>query len=129
MPKGGIWSFFGWHTVNLKEHKSIIITEGEYDCMAVSQVIHNLSNPLNQPFRNIPVVSLPNGCNSFPQEIIKLLESFERIYIWMDYDKSGQDGAVKLMEKLGKQRCISVVPTSDMQVSCLLFMRLICYFR
>jgi hypothetical protein len=116
LPKGGMFGFFGWHTVDLQLHKSIIIAEGEYDCMAVSQVIHDQLNPANLPFRNIPVVSLPNGCNSLPAELLEMLKSFEMIYLWMDYDNPGQEAAEKFIVKLGKERCVTVVPTADIQV-------------
>ena len=42
------------------------------------------------PFHDIPTISLPNGCNSLPPELISRLERFETIYLWMDNDKSGR---------------------------------------
>jgi 5S rRNA maturation endonuclease (ribonuclease M5) len=107
-----MWGFFGWHTVDLANHKSVIITEGEYDAMAVSQVIHDPINLANTAFRNIPVISLPNGCNSLPNELIASLDSFDKIYLWMDYDKSGQDACEKFTKKLGLSRCKIVTPVS-----------------
>ena len=38
---------------------------------------------------DIPAISLPNGCNSLPLELIPLLERFTKIYLWLDNDKSG----------------------------------------
>ena len=38
---------------------------------------------------DIPAISLPNGCNSLPIELIPLLERFTKIYLWLDNDKSG----------------------------------------
>ena len=38
---------------------------------------------------DLPVISLPNGCNSLPIELIPLLDRFEIIYLWLDNDKSG----------------------------------------
>ena len=38
---------------------------------------------------DIPAISLPNGCNSLPLELIPLLERFDKIYLWLDNDKSG----------------------------------------
>jgi twinkle protein len=107
-----MWGFFGWHTVDLVNDRSIIITEGEYDAMAVSQVIHDPINPANSAFRHIPVISLPNGCNSLPNELIASLDSFDKIYLWMDYDKSGQDACEKFTKKLGLNRCKIVTPVS-----------------
>jgi twinkle protein len=53
-------------------------------------------------------VSLPAGANCFPVDIIEMLEPFERIIIWMDDDQVGQDGAKKLANKLGKERCVLI---------------------
>eukprot|EP00981_Chlorochromonas_danica_P015560 scaffold13271_cov179-Ochromonas_danica.AAC.3 len=39
LPKGGSWGFFGWHTVYSTNSNAVIITEGEYDCMAVAQAL------------------------------------------------------------------------------------------
>ena len=38
LPKGGPWGFFGWQLV-MPHHKAVIITEGEYDAMAVAQAL------------------------------------------------------------------------------------------
>ena len=45
-----------------------------------------------QPFGDgdIPAISLPNGCNSLPVELIPLLERFSKVYLWLDNDKSGK---------------------------------------
>lgn len=111
-----MWAFFGWHTVPVLasgalDAESIIITEGEYDCMAVSQALSQL--PESDSLRNVPAVSLPNGCNSLPTELIPLLERFEKIYLWLDNDKSGQEAAAKFVQKLGAQRCVVVKPLED----------------
>jgi hypothetical protein len=52
-PAGGGWGLFGLHTVP-DNTKSIVLTEGEFDAMAVHQAT------------GVPAVSLPNGCNSLP---------------------------------------------------------------
>ena len=97
-PPGGGWGLFGFHT--LPEHCSeIILTEGEYDAMAVWQATQR------------PAVSLPNGCRSLPLEVLPLLEEFSKIYLWMDNDIAGQEGAEQFAKKLGLQRCYIVKPT------------------
>ena len=42
---------------------------------------------------DLPAISLPNGCNSLPTDLIPLLERFSRIYLWLDNDKSGECSA------------------------------------
>jgi hypothetical protein len=44
---------------------------------------------------DLPAISLPNGCNSLPTDLIPLLERFTRIYLWLDNDKSGECSAVQ----------------------------------
>jgi len=109
-PKGGRWGFFGWHLIK-PEHTEIIITEGEYDAMAVAQSLTDLStsSPYAQ-YKKIPAISLPNGCNSLPPDLLPLLEHFEKIYLWMDNDKSGIEGCEKFARKLGIKRCYVVRP-------------------
>ena len=76
--------------------------------MAVSQALSLL--PPSDPLYHVPAVSLPNGCNSLPTELIPLLDSFTKIYLWLDADKSGQDAAAKFVAKLGATRCAVVTP-------------------
>jgi len=102
VPKGGGWGLFGWHLVQ-SEHKEIILTEGEFDAMAVGQAISH-----------IPAVSLPNGASSLPVEVLPLLERFEKIYLWMDDDLVGQEAARKFASKLGQGRCLLVSNHKDL---------------
>lgn len=43
---------------------------------------------------DLPAISLPNGCNSLPIDLIPLLDRFETIYLWLDNDKSGNEEAL-----------------------------------
>ena len=102
-PAGGGWGLFGWHTVP-ESAKSIVLTEGEFDAMAVHQAT------------GVPAVSLPNGCRSLPVDVLPQLERFERIYLWMDHDVPGQEGAEKFARKLGPNRCLIVRQASPSQM-------------
>jgi hypothetical protein len=93
LPSGGVWSFFGWETVPA-ESEELVITEGEFDAMAV--------------FQGLPAVSLPNGAKNLPVELLPLLEKFKRIYLWLDDDAAGTEGADKFARKLGVGRCLIV---------------------
>jgi twinkle protein len=42
-----------------------------------------------------------------------MLERFEKIYLWMDNDGPGQEGAEKFAEKFGIKRCYLVQPTCN----------------
>lgn len=90
-PAGGRWGLFGWHTVP-PEAQEIVICEGEYDAMSVWQAT------------GYPAVSLPNGSRSLPPELLPYFERFQKIFLWMDDDKAGQEGAQEFARKLGDRR-------------------------
>ena len=77
-----------------------MITEGEFDAMAVNQAT------------GLPSISLPSGCRNLPVEVLPLLERFEKIYLWMDSDAPGQEGAQVFANKIGMKRCF-IVRTSE----------------
>ncbi|KAF4134621.1 AAA domain [Phytophthora infestans] len=95
VPKGGSWGLFGWNTVPATAQE-LVLTEGEFDAMAVHQAT------------GMAAVSLPNGCQSLPPSVLPLLERFKRIYLWMDNDASGQSNVEKFAAKLGMARCYIV---------------------
>jgi twinkle protein len=69
----------------------LIITEGEFDCVALRQL--GASN----------VVSLPNGAGSVEKSFkfnYEFLQQFSRIFIAFDMDKSGDEAAKKAMTLL-----------------------------
>ncbi len=96
----GGWGLFGWHTVP-DDAKEIIITEGEYDAMAVYQATGRHA------------VSLPNGCRSLPVEVLPMLERFDSVYLWMDNDGPGREGAEAFAKKIGINRCFIVQPQAQ----------------
>lgn len=125
-PIGGGWGVFGWNLIapevtasidgTLPELKpdtpvagvsesaapsqtgktSVIITEGEFDAMAVYQAT------------GLPAISLPCGANCLPVEVITMLERFDKVYLWLDDDVVGQQAAQKYALKLGRERCYLV---------------------
>lgn len=103
-PKGGAWGLFGLDTVpdNAEE---VIVTEGEFDAMAAHQAT------------GLPAVSLPNGASSLPPALLPALERFRKIYLWMDDDMPGRDGAQQFSKKLGARRCV-VVRTNTPKKPC-----------
>lgn len=66
--------------------KKVVITEGEIDCLSVSQIEGN----------KWPVVSLPNGAKSAVKSITDNLEwvcGFEEVVLMFDEDEPGQEAA------------------------------------
>lgn len=77
---------FGQHL--FKGGKHLVITEGEIDCLTMSQIQGN----------RYPVVSVPNGAQLAAKAIrrsLDWLEGFERIVLFFDQDEPGQEAALE----------------------------------
>ena len=77
--------FFGQHL--FPSGKKLVITEGEIDCLTVSQVQNN----------KYPVVSIPFGCRSAKETFkaqAEWLQGFDEVIVMFDMDEHGQE-AVK----------------------------------
>lgn len=86
--------------------KKLIITEGEIDCLSISQVINGY-----------PVVSIPNGANGAKgaiKENLEWLEKFEEVVFCFDMDEVGQKAAKECAALLtvGKAKLMSL-PLKD----------------
>lgn len=85
----------------------VVVTEGEIDCMSVSQVQGN----------RYPVVSLPNGAQSAKKYLaanLEFLSQFQRIVLCFDSDEPGQKAAADALNilPLGKA-AICNLPMKD----------------
>ena len=88
--------------------KLLIITEGELDCLSISQYV----------FQNrYPVVSIPSGVQSAPKYVaanIEWLEKFEHVTFCFDNDKQGKEAAVKCATLLTPSKAkIASFPLKD----------------
>ena len=86
----------------IKQSSLIIITEGEFDCMAIDQV-------------GFPqVVSVPNGASlgnnkmEWLDNSIEYFEQAEKIIIATDKDNAGVNLRTQLSSRLGIERCYKV---------------------
>lgn len=87
--------------------KKIVVTEGEIDCLTVSQVQNN----------KWPVVSVPNGAQAAKKAIQKNLEyfnNFEEVIFMFDMDEPGQKAARECCELFeGGKAKIASLPMKD----------------
>jgi twinkle protein len=97
-PKGGGWGLFGLNTIPA-DAKEVVLTEGEFDAMAVHQAT------------GVPAVSLPSGASSLSPAVLPLLERFEKVYLWMDDDAAGRANQEAFARKLGLGRTVLVRST------------------
>lgn len=97
---------FGQHLWR-KGGKRIVITEGEIDCLSVSQMQDN----------KWPVVSLPNGAGSAKKHIaanLEWLESFDKVVLAFDMDEPGRQAAEECASLFGVGKvCIAELPAKD----------------
>ena len=99
MPRGlEQQALFGLTTVKPGCRDMLVITEGEYDAMAVHQAT------------GVPAVSLPQGASHLPKQMLAFFEEFEKIVLWMDADEVGQRSAEKFAKVLGPQKTIIIDP-------------------
>ena len=56
----------------------------------------------------MPAVSLPFGATSLPSTILPYFSRFTKIYLWMDADLAGKNGAETFAKKLGVDRVFVV---------------------
>lgn len=76
LPMGSqVKGLFGVPSV--RSHKSVVITEGEFDAMAVYQATM------------LPSISLPHGANNLSPDLLPFFDNFETIYLWLDADSVG----------------------------------------
>lgn len=87
--------------------KMVVVTEGEIDCLTLSQVQGN----------KWPVVSIPNGVRSASaafKDNIEWLESFEKVIICFDMDEPGQTAAKEAAQLLSPGKAfIMHLPLKD----------------
>ena len=87
--------------------KKVIITEGEIDCLTVSQVQGN----------KWPTVSVPNGAQGAKKSIqrsLEWLEGFEEVILMFDMDEPGQKAAQECAELFSPGKCkIASLPMKD----------------
>ena len=97
--------FYGQHLFS--SGKKLIITEGEIDCLTVSQIQGN----------KYPVVSVPFGCKS-AKEVFKAnlewLSNFEEVIVMFDMDDAGRKAVDTIVGLLPPHKLkIATLPLKD----------------
>ena len=98
---------WGQHLFRKTGGRMIVITEGEIDCMTVSQLNGN----------KYPVVSLPNGAAGAARAIkdnLEFLCSYESIILMFDQDEAGQEAVKSVADLLPPGKCkVAKLPYKD----------------
>lgn len=94
---------FGWQQALESGAPRLIITEGEYDAVAIYQVLKQLADPKFADF-NPAVVSLTNGSGGAKSEILRNLDAIKRnfkdVVLAFDMDDAGNKAAEEVVKIL-----------------------------
>lgn len=89
--------------------KTLVITEGEVDCLTVSQAMSKDNK--------WPVVSIPKGAAGAVKAIkaeLEFVSSYQKVVIMMDSDEAGQKAAIEIAQLLKpSQAYIAELPAKD----------------
>jgi len=97
--------------------KEVIITEGEIDALSFNET--GLANVVSIPsgavssVSNEPIDKDRDTKFSYVHDSYELFEGFDKIYLAMDSDKSGQANLEELARRYGKHKCWIVEYPSD----------------
>ena len=87
--------------------KRIVITEGEIDCLSMSQCMDN----------SWPVVSIPNGAQAAKKAIsnqLEFLSTFQEVILMFDNDEPGLKAAIECVELFEPGKCkVAHLPLKD----------------
>jgi 5S rRNA maturation endonuclease (ribonuclease M5)/KaiC/GvpD/RAD55 family RecA-like ATPase len=101
-------TLFGTHLLEPDHNTSVVIVEGELDVMAMWQYGVR-SN----------IVSGTAGAGTWADEWLDQIEPYQHFQIAYDNDKQGEEGAQKVSNALGQNRCSRVKLPADDAAECL----------
>ncbi|XP_062501467.1 twinkle mtDNA helicase-like isoform X2 [Corticium candelabrum] len=95
-------SLFGWHTVASATTSKLVVTDSEFDALAVYQTT------------SLPVVSLPSSSFHLSDRVFEYLDRFDSVVLWSG--KSGFAGSIshQLATRLSAEKCHFVRPLQDL---------------
>lgn len=106
---------FGWEQAIAKGSKKLIITEGEYDAVAMSKILDTYTSASYRDY--IPsVVSLPNGAGNAGRDIgrtyKKINKFFDEVILCFDQDEAGEKACRDVLKVLPNAK-IATLPCKD----------------
>lgn len=98
-PDDGV-DLFGWLRAKSSGAKTLYITEGEYDAIALRQILKEMNKGGAYKDQEFAVVSIPNGINSALESLERQGEDldtrFDEIVLVFDDDVQGQEAAKRI---------------------------------
>lgn len=93
----------------IKKKPSTKLNQKESTAIIVLSVLDFIA--LNSQNLNATIICLPHGSKSLPLECLPVLEKFDKLILWFNYDSSGWDTARTFSRKLNEKRCFFIIPT------------------
>ncbi len=99
--------FYNLNSIQDKDY--VIITEGEIDCLTVSQCLNYLQ----------PVISVPNGASVGTQRLeyldncIEYFSKINQVILFTDNDTAGKQLRDELARRIGYEKCLKVIYPND----------------
>lgn len=96
---------FGWQAIPTNA-RSVVITEGEIDALSWAAYGH--------PALSVPFGGGGGNKQRWIESEYDRMDRFERIYLALDMDGPGDEGALEIANRLGRHRCLRVkMPRKD----------------
>lgn len=107
---------FGWDKAIATGAKKLLITEGEFDAIALWQIAKDVNKGTPYADNNPAVVSLISGAGSAPRDLVKFLpkirQHFKEIVLVFDNDEPGKQ-AVDAVVRLIPDVTVATLPAKD----------------
>ena len=107
---------FGWEQAKRADGKKLFITEGEFDTVALFQILKEKNKGTPYADRNVPVISLPSGSSSAAKTLsnyaTEIRQHFKEIVLVFDNDDAGKL-AVENALKVFPEAQVVVLPEKD----------------
>nr|XP_054761722.1 twinkle mtDNA helicase-like [Lytechinus pictus] len=97
LPRDFSPCLFGYHLIQ-PQQTEVILTANALDAMAVNEVTGQTA------------LALPRGTAYLPQEVLPLLEQFQKIVLWFGNDMRSWEAAKSFGRKLNPKRCFFIRP-------------------
>ena len=107
---------FGWTQAITTGSRKLFITEGEYDAIALYQILHESQKGTQWADRRPAVVSLPNGVSSASKAILNNLKEinnfFQEIVLVFDNDEAGNRATEEVLRVVPEAK-VATLPLKD----------------
>lgn len=123
LSNGRVWSvgdlkgvdFFGWEQAKANGGKKLIITEGEFDAVAMARIIDRYTKDEYKDFKPA-VISLPHGAGSAANDLAKfkakIKQHFKEIILCFDMDEAGRKAVDEVMKIMPEAKS-AALPKKD----------------